>query len=272
MASSPQSFNRSKISRRSFCSSQDKKQIFRTSNNQAHDQNNALIKSDGGAVGLTENPGALRRWIVAGPEMCPLSRDFETLYLFKADVTESHHEQNRSSQRTFYQNVASLVETLEDLGNPFTEHSADLLSLDKTHIANPSVVQTVRRIENTGQEMYKAFVEERFIKREKKVFDPIKKNLISFFRTPTAKTATKEKFNISLLKNDCSFFSRLYISCQTRGGNVQNFFKHENQCFPPSLSQNGNIRLETKSGLLTKCLEPLSVVTDESPSVEVVII
>ena len=67
---------------------------------QAHEQNNALVKSDGGAVGLTENPGALRRWMVAGPEMCRLSRDFETLYLFKADVTEIHHEQNKTFQRT----------------------------------------------------------------------------------------------------------------------------------------------------------------------------
>ena len=120
--------------------------------------------------------------------------------------------------------------------------------------------------------MYKAFVEERFIKRETKVFDPIKKNLISLLRTPIAKTVTKEKSKISRLKNDCSLFSRLYISCQTRGGNVQDFFKHENQRFPPSLSRNGNIRLGTKSELLTKCLEPLPVETDKSPSVEVVII
>ena len=27
----------------------------------AHEQNNALVKGDGGAVGLTENPSALRR-------------------------------------------------------------------------------------------------------------------------------------------------------------------------------------------------------------------
>ena len=26
------------------------------------------IKGDGGAVGLTDNPSALRRWMVAGPE------------------------------------------------------------------------------------------------------------------------------------------------------------------------------------------------------------
>ena len=36
---------------------------------QAHEQNNALVKGDGGAVGLTENPSALRRWMVAGPEV-----------------------------------------------------------------------------------------------------------------------------------------------------------------------------------------------------------
>lgn len=33
----------------------------------AHEQNNAYVKGDGGAVGLTENPEALRRWMLAGP-------------------------------------------------------------------------------------------------------------------------------------------------------------------------------------------------------------
>ena len=36
---------------------------------QAHEENNASVKDDGGAVGLTENPAALRRWMVSGPEM-----------------------------------------------------------------------------------------------------------------------------------------------------------------------------------------------------------
>ena len=96
--------------------------------------------------------------------------------------------------------------------------------------------------------------------------------MVSLFRTCTTKTTSKDKTKISHLKNDCSLFSRLYISCQTRGGNVDEFFRHENQRSPPSLSQNGNLYQGSKSELLTKCLEPLSVVTDECPSVEVVII
>lgn len=35
----------------------------------AHEEVNALVKGQGGAVGLTENPAALRRWMVAGPEL-----------------------------------------------------------------------------------------------------------------------------------------------------------------------------------------------------------
>ena len=36
---------------------------------QAHEQNNACIKGDGGAIGLTEDPSALKRWMLCGPKM-----------------------------------------------------------------------------------------------------------------------------------------------------------------------------------------------------------
>ena len=41
---------------------------------QAHEQNNKLVKDSGGAVGLTENPSAFRRWMIAGPEQARLKR------------------------------------------------------------------------------------------------------------------------------------------------------------------------------------------------------
>lgn len=43
---------------------------------QAHKQNNAAIKGDGGAIGLTDNPSALQRWMVAGPEVARLIEEF----------------------------------------------------------------------------------------------------------------------------------------------------------------------------------------------------
>ena len=43
---------------------------------QAHEQNNALIKEDGGAVGLTDNQSVLQRWMVAGPEVARVVEQF----------------------------------------------------------------------------------------------------------------------------------------------------------------------------------------------------
>ena len=56
--------------------------------------------------------------------------------------------------------------------------------------------------------------------------------------------------HIATLKNDCNLFSCLYISCQTRDGDLDKFFTYENQATPPSLSQGCKIRFGTKADLL----------------------
>ena len=43
---------------------------------ESHEQNNACVKDEGGAVGLTERPTALLRWMVAGPEMARVVTEF----------------------------------------------------------------------------------------------------------------------------------------------------------------------------------------------------
>lgn len=61
-----------------------------------HEQNNALIKGSGGAVGLTENPGALRRWMVAGPDIARMTTDFENVSFPQRE--NCHHEQQPAVQ------------------------------------------------------------------------------------------------------------------------------------------------------------------------------
>jgi len=34
-----------------------------------HEQNNEMVKEDGGVVGLTQNQAALCRWMVGGPQI-----------------------------------------------------------------------------------------------------------------------------------------------------------------------------------------------------------
>ena len=47
----------------------------------AHEQNNAVVKGEDGAIGLTQNPRALLRWMVAGPEIARTIDGFKTACL-----------------------------------------------------------------------------------------------------------------------------------------------------------------------------------------------
>ena len=95
--------------------------------------NNELIKGDGGAIGLTENPSALLRWMVSGPELARLVKEFENSDKDQHNQLP-HHKQSHASQRRFKNHVSTLVSTKEELGNPFEETSEDLVSLISVNI------------------------------------------------------------------------------------------------------------------------------------------
>ena len=59
----------------------------------AHEQNNAKVKWDVGAVGLTENPAALYHWMVSGSEMTRIIEEFEDSIEKKQNAYCSYQEQ-----------------------------------------------------------------------------------------------------------------------------------------------------------------------------------
>eukprot|EP00733_Pompholyxophrys_punicea_P000352 Pompholyxophrys_punicea_v1_NODE_93_length_3578_cov_92.823162.p4 type:complete len:104 gc:universal NODE_93_length_3578_cov_92.823162:1211-900(-) len=64
---------------------------------------------------------------------------------------------------------------------------------------------------------------------------------------------SKTAKEIMTLKNNVFLFSRLYVSALHRGGDIQDFFSHENR-HRRHLSTNEQLRFETKSDLL-ECID-----------------
>ena len=60
---------------------------------QGHEQSNAAVKDDGGAVGFTENLAALRRWMVLAPAMARLIGKFEASIEKRKKLDPRHHEE-----------------------------------------------------------------------------------------------------------------------------------------------------------------------------------
>ena len=84
---------------------------------QAYKQNNKLVKIDGGAIGNFENPQSLLRWSVAGPtvtKMCDEHND-------STSAKSKHHEDTKTVEDDFRDDVLSVHDAFLQFGNPFSE-------------------------------------------------------------------------------------------------------------------------------------------------------
>ena len=209
-----------------------------------------MVKGEGGAVGLTSNFNALKRWMIAGPEISTLIKTFEAQLFTSPQPDSSHHDEHPSVQTKFLKEIRVVVSAFHEAGNPFSEDSGYLIALDTKNIMPDAVVDAVRNIVSTGQSQYDAFIQERFLDRSKAVRDPIKKNQLPSFSRPGKIGKGSSNTTIAVLKSDCALFARMYIACQARDGDLENFFKHENQPYPPSLAKLGEMRSGKKADLL----------------------
>ena len=98
---------------------------------QSHEQSNKSIQSHGGAVGLYENPEALTLFMLAGPDCSSCVEEFEVV-LDTPRSSTAHHEEAQILQVKYRKDVLSVVETVEQFGNPFGP-GHELVALD-THL------------------------------------------------------------------------------------------------------------------------------------------
>ena len=167
--------------------------LFKTNNkfstipiDQAHEQENANVKGSGGCIGLTENPTAFRRWMLSGPEMARLQKEFENEYLPYADSDHprnfQNHEQGFSAQITFQKQVNNLIETIRKMGNPFSDDFPELVKLDNCNCVHESVVNDLCTLEEIGTKLYQAYVKEVLEDHSVSIHEPIKRNSLALFK------------------------------------------------------------------------------------------
>ena len=183
-------------------------------------------------------------------------------------ISLHHHEEINSVQKTFTKQVSSLCEVINDTGNPFKETSKDLLVLDSHDILDKGSVEVIANVRSLGKKQFEDFMKERIIERSSSLFMPIKLNRFSLFSNSKPKQRSKLKSQVVTLKQNCSLFSQLYVISQVREGNLDTFFCHENQDYPPSISQNGSLRFGQKSELINCLTDGIHVNQTEIPNVD----
>ena len=118
------------------------------------------------------------------------------------------------------------------MGNPFLDDFPDLVTLDSRNCADESVVAALHTLVDTGKKQYQDFVKNVIDVRSHSNHDPIKRNSLALFKNPRHKTTSKQGKKIKTLQNNVTLFGQLYVSMQSRDGDLAEFFAHE---YSPSL-------------------------------------
>ena len=164
---------------------------------QCLEQNNTVVKGSGGAIGLTGNPGPLRRWMVAGPEIARITTTFEEQVIRghdgAHDIWHIHHDQKPGVQAAFMKDVRALIAV-------FQENTQDLLVLDMKDIMETPVAETVRTTESFDEEQYTKFVEERLELCTKPVTDTLSKNKLPLFSQSQTKMQSKQQMQLAAVR------------------------------------------------------------------------
>ncbi|KAH3853535.1 hypothetical protein DPMN_096061 [Dreissena polymorpha] len=92
-----------------------------------------------------------------------------------------HHEEKQTKQKQFQTQVRQLVETIDDMGNPFDEDTSDLYTLDTKVFMSPEVIMSVTTAVSIGKAQYESMIVERLSNNMKKFLRDNKEKYASPF-------------------------------------------------------------------------------------------
>ena len=77
------------------------------------------------------------------------------------------------------------------MGNPFLDDTPELLNLDKCHVIDECVVDSIFSIEALGKEKFSEYQKSVILDRTKSIYDPIERNSLTLAKTQAEDQARK---------------------------------------------------------------------------------
>ena len=102
-----------------------------------------------------------------------------------------------------------------------------MITLD-TKVIKENTVGPMRQVEDIGKNQYNDFKLTIVSHDDNSFHDPLSKINLAIFRSKGLQKSSKNKDRLKTMKTDIDLFSNMYIACQHRDGDLDNFFAHKN--------------------------------------------
>ena len=118
------------------------------------------MKDQGGIIRITQDPDALLRWSITGPKIVRVISEFESFIVCKTETKLlTYTISTLSTQKLFVQQVRSVVEEFQTLGNPLSEVNYKMNQLHTRNIMDDESAHCLMTLKQRGEEKYCAFIE-----------------------------------------------------------------------------------------------------------------
>jgi len=119
----------------------------------SHKQTNKVFQGNGRASDLYDYKDAIALYILAGPDCVRIIEEFERVHK-QLELSTGHHEEARSLQSRFLQDVQSFMKVVIAMGNPFLSTCQDLIALDTRAVMDEAVAVYLCQVHEFGQALH----------------------------------------------------------------------------------------------------------------------
>lgn len=181
----------------------------------ALEQDNKRMKVNGGIVGLTQNPNALKRFCLIAPTLNSLSEQFCCQYDVNVDHREKHYQLTGCYLSRIIGNAKKILETMQNFDLSFIQ-DGPLTNIVSNAVLSESASNEILCHEKIGADIYNEFINER-LHGEMSVWDPVqRRNLKTFKSELTKKVKSTVDGKVVQLKEEKSLLSRFLITSRKR--------------------------------------------------------
>ena len=144
---------------------------------QAHEQNNKVVKVDGGATGILENETALLKWAVAGPIISDLLNQADQ-DLPNPQKPPKHHEHTDLYEKNFRKDRNSFLGALMEYGNPFCEEEPTLAQIVLKYVLDENATSSAKCAREIGLNQFDSFINDWYRNGTASLYENIIKKII----------------------------------------------------------------------------------------------
>ncbi|CAB4002634.1 Hypothetical predicted protein [Paramuricea clavata] len=213
-------------------------------------------KTKGGIVGLTQNRGAINRWILAQADRSAITRKCQ-LMAGVAEEQRKRKDLDKTNWDKHEQAVKQIMETVTSMSNPFSPESpTELVNICSGVVADEETTKDLQNAYVKGDERLEQYFETRLLCEEPDIFSKIEKMKLKSFSTMAKSTTTRTSSgSVVTVKNDCRFWARLLVIARNRDINLEHVFTYSLRPYPRALATDSGCLVKTVKSKLLHVLE-----------------